>query len=106
MELGSATIGTNTDEVKTILENIKSNLIEQAKSDANTELEALAAEVPNHWIGATADAFVKKIEKDNKTFAKIMDDVYDRMEKDIKQMSQNVANADAQVGAHMKEGNK
>ena len=106
MELGSATIGTNTAEVKQITNNIKTNLIQAAKDQADTNLDALVDDVPNHWVGATADQFVEKVKKDKETFKKIMDEIYDRMEEDIKQMSENVVNADAQVGQHMKEANK
>ena len=106
MGLESATIGTESSAVKEITDNIKTNLIQKAEETADTNLNALADEVPNHWVGATADEFVKKVKKDKDTFKKIMEAIYDRMEEDIKQMSENVVAADSQVGQHMKEANK
>ena len=105
MELEKATIGTDYGKVYEIMTKIHSELIETAQQNAKDGLDALIDDVPNHWTGATADAFIEKIGKDRDTFNSVLEEIYDRMKDDIEQMSMNVSNADAQVGQHMKEAN-
>ena len=65
------------------------------------DLQQLVNKIDEMWVGVTAEEFKNKVLSDKDKFCRIMDTLYDRVETDVKQMEQNVRNADAQIAANI-----
>ena len=95
--IANAYIGYDESGMAQVDEDIKANLIDSVIEKLNANIPTLISNVDGYWRGASADAFKNKIDVDNQTVIKALQQIGESLKDELNQMMYNTNNSDATV---------
>ena len=98
LDIQTSHIGYDENNLQSLIEKIQTELINDAINKIMEGVTTLEGNMPDYWVGDSADAFREKLDNDSQKLKLAFEDIYKSLESEIKQMMANVANSDYAVG--------
>ena len=95
LTIQGATIGFDANEVQTALNNIHTQVIEEAKGQLRQQLTQLYTSVDEVWVGQSAEIFKDNMQVDVDGVCQGLDAAYEVLKSEFSQITSDMINADA-----------
>ena len=99
LDIQGSNIGYDQNNLQSLIERIQTELIIDSLNKILDGITILEDNMPNYWVGDSAEAFRSKLEVDSSKLAQQFQSISRALESEIKQMMANVVNSDAVVAA-------
>lgn len=90
----NVTLGYDSSNMKVAIEKMHTDVFEKIKSEMNANLEELKTAVDEVWVGFSADAFKKNLERDQILLSDNIDAIYNGLVQNINSLMSGMGKAD------------
>ncbi len=97
LTIQGADIGYDANEVQTALNNIHTQVIEEAQNQLRQQLTQLDASVDEIWVGQSAETFKKNMQTDVDAICQGLNDTYEILKNEFSQITASMAEIDANL---------
>lgn len=97
LEIKDATVGYNEQGVRSLLDDIRANVIEEAESKLESSETKLIEALDDIWVGKSADAFKSNMHEDILTVRQALESAYKALEIEIYNARSAMGNVDANL---------
>lgn len=94
LKIDGASIGFDANGIQEALKNINAKVINETCNQMDNEMSGLHEVVDDAWQGNAAEQFKKNMEIDKKTVQDALNDAYDSLEIELKNIMDSMAEAD------------
>ena len=94
LNIKNSTIGVDADGLKTALDKIHTDVIEEAENAMNEFDKKIETEIKDCWVGKGADIFVKNVQNDNKLIKGALKQLEDGLESELSQIIRKMIEAE------------
>ena len=105
-DISGATIGVDEKGMKEVLNDIKANLIDDAQDEIKEGLGTLKTNLSNFWKGEAANEFKDSLDAEYKKLKDYLENLKDKLERDLGTMAANVGQADQDAADAIKAAYK
>ncbi len=97
LNIEGATIGFDSNNVETALNNLNTKVIQDTIVKMNSSMSTLRDYVDSAWVGASAEQFKNNMEADKEKIAQSLRDTYDILKSEMYQIVNEMATADEEL---------
>lgn len=94
LKIDGASIGFDANGIEEALNNINAKVITETCNQMDTEMSTLHEAVDEAWQGNAAEQFKKNMETDKKTVQDALNEAYDSLKVELKNIMDSMAEAD------------
>ena len=98
LDIGTSSLGYDANNLSTLIEKLQVELIDSTIESLANGVQTLESNMPDYWVGDSAEAFRNKLEADSYKLAQQFQSISNALAGEIGQMMANVANSDHTVG--------
>ena len=97
LTIQGADIGFDANEVQAALNDIHTQVIEQAQNDLRIQLSDLDNAVDEIWVGQSAEIFKKNMQTDVEAICQGLSDAYEVLKSEFSQITSSMTEIDANL---------
>ncbi len=94
LNITNATIGFDSNEVQTALNNIRTDVIGATQESLRQNMSSLREAVDAVWVGQSAENFKTNMTTDMEAICKSLDDAFESLKNELTQITNGMAEID------------